>query len=245
MPISYYMRADEIWSLDGAVADTVGVTDTTYENEWLVSSIYGEPARSTVGSITWTVTNPAGRVDAVVFAHHNVRGGHSITIGGTIAASLTVPATRAHGIPRNPFASIAGSSSVTTLSVSVMAAVSPVVGKFFAGALRAVPRAGLLADGLTDGPEGQEANPGFTQGYDNATSRPRVFRGVVRCNDSQADDLMAAYEAQRNGTLPMILIPDIAINDARVVRLRAPGLTRNGLLWRAALEFVEFPQVRW
>lgn len=245
MPISYYCRPDELWSLGGAVADTVGTTDSDYTNEWLCDARYGRPAKASGGSITWTITNPAGTVNFVALAHHTVNGGRSITIGGTIAASLVAPTDRPHRIPRNPFASIAGSSSVTTLSVSIMGNTSPVVCKVFAGALRAVPRAGFLAEQLTDTPVGRDYTPSFIQRYDDGYSAPRVFKGVLRCNDAQADDLMAWSEAQLNGSRPSVFIPNIAVQDTRVVHLDPPVLTRNGLLWRAALTLREYPQARW
>lgn len=246
--ISYYMRPDEVWSYQGSVADTVGTTATDYTNEWLCDGRSGRPARATGGSITWTITNPAGQVDCVVVANHLVDANRSITIGGTISASLTAPARLANGCARNPFASIAGSASVTTLTVSVMANSSPVIiGEVFAGHLRALPRFGFLVDGLDDRYESRGGTyvPGFVPAYDTGVMAPRIWRGTVRCNASQAADMEAWQLAQRNGSRPGVVIPDIAVQDARVVHLDDLTFSRDGLLWRAALTLVEYPSVRW
>lgn len=243
--ISYYGRPDELWSLNGAVADTVGTTDSDYTNEWLADARVGRPARSSVGSITWTVTNPAAFVDFICVANHSVNPARSITIGGSLAASLTVPSVvRTNGIPRNPFTTV-NSASVTTMTVSVMANSMAVNAKLYAGHLRAFPRAGFLVEGLSDTLRGPQVKTGFIQAFDSAESSPRVFQGVVRCNDAQVSDMLALYDSQKNGSLPAILIPDINTNDARVTYLDAPNVARDGLFWKVSLSFTEYPQVRW
>lgn len=247
MPISYYCRPDELWSLGGAVADTVGTTDSDYTNEWLADARYGRPARASSTTMTWTITNTSGTVNFVSMMHHNVSAGRSITIGGTIAASLTVPSpARPNGIPRNPFASIAVNSAVTTMSVAIVGNTSPVIGKVFAGLLRSFPRQGFLVDaGLSDDLKMRPVTPGFLQTYDDGYSAPRTWVGTVRCSDAQADDMLALFEAQKGGSLPAILIPNIGLQDTRAVYFEAPRLKREGLLWRAELSAVEYPQARW
>lgn len=246
MPISYYCRSDELWSLGGAVADTVGATDSDYTNEWLADARYGRPAKATTGTVTWTISNTSGTVNFVSVMHHNIDAGRSITVGGTIAASMAVPSpARPHRIPRNPFASIAVNSAVSTMSIAIASNTSPVVGKAFAGYLRAFPRQGFLVDGLSDESRGRSVTPGFLQTYDDGYSAPRAWGGTVRCSDAQADDMVALFESQKGGSLPAILIPNIGIQDTRAVYFEAPRLRREGLLWRAEVSAVEYPQARW
>jgi hypothetical protein len=247
MSVSYFMRPDENWATNGAVADTVGTTDTDYQNEWLVDGRTGRPVRGQASTMTWTITKTAGYVDGIIVANHNIDAA-TITIGGTISTTITVPTARLNSIPFNPFTIVTPSASCSSMSVGVSGnSVDVVIGEVLAGRLRTFPRGDLLNIDLADAADDrrkQSPTFGHIPPYDDRQAS-RSFIGTVLCTTAQLDDMMAWHESQKNGTLPSGLIINSAVNDARVVHLEPPQARRQSQYWLTVLRFIEYPRSRW
>lgn len=249
MGTPYYMRSDEIWSLNGTVTTTAGTTDSDYTDDWLVDKRPNWPARATNGTVTWSVANTAGYVDGIGIFNHNLDAALVVTIGGGISTTITIPTARPNGIPRNPFKSVTAAPACATLTIAVSGNTNPVtIGSFYAGKKRSFPHTGLSVRGLGGSEddmrhrtEGQTMMP-----YDYGL-RARPLRGNTVCTTAELDDLIAWQESQRGGSIPSILVMDDTANDARLVymTLAYDSIPNASGLWEATLTFQEIPRVRW
>ncbi len=255
---SYIMLPEDDWALNGTVTLTVGTIDSDYLPGWLVDGRSGRPARATSGTATFQITNPNGAVECVVVVNHNIDGARTITLGGDVSATMAAPGTRPNGIPYNPFALVTATGSpggVDTLTVGVSSnSRDLVIGEVFAGVLRAFPNAGLPGSFLLrDNPTRDRQNFrlsnlgefGSVPPYDRGIAGD-TFSGTVICTTSELDDVWGWYDAQKNGSLPLVIILDDTIQDARVVALLEPSavaITTD--LYEVKLTFQEYPRSRW
>lgn len=245
---SLYIRADEVATRNATVTTTVGATDSDYTDDWLCNGKPNVPARATNGTVTWSLAFSSASIDAVVVANHNIDGGATITLGGGLTATPTAPAARKNSIPYNalyyPGTTAAG---VTGFTVGVAAnSANVTIGEVMAGPVRSFPGRGLLLESPSgsnlrrgNGRQSLSVNP-----YDDATAS-RVWQSEVIGTASERDDMMAAFEAQRNASRPMVFIPDSSVNDAWLVEMGEPSWTVVGTFYRITLTFTEIPRVRW
>ncbi len=245
-----YMRSDEIWSLNGAVADTVGATDSDYTNEWLVDARPSWPAKATTGTVTWTITNTAGPVNGIVICNHNLDVA-SVAVSGGVTATVTVPTNRPNSIKRSAFKAVTLVASVTSVAVAISGNSAAVtIGGVYIGKTRAFPYTGFAVRGLSKSEEDFRSDAGgagsFMMPYDNRT-RMRIVRGTTVCTTSELDDLIAWQESQRGGSLPSILVMDDTANDALVgyMSLTYESVANASDLWEAVITFREHPRTRW
>lgn len=244
-----YMRSDEIWSLNGAVADTAGATDADYTNEWLVDSRPSWPARATGTSVTWTITNTTGPANGVAVCNHNLSV--NATLGGDVSATITVPTARPGGVLRTAYKAFTLVSSVSSVTFAVASnAANVTVGGVYIGKSRTFPHTGLSVRGLVVTEEDFRSQAGgpmsHMQPYDPRT-RVRVVRGTTVCTTAELDDLIAWQESQKGGSLPSIYIPDDTGNDAIVgyLSLSYESVPNGSGLWEARVVFSEHPRTRW
>jgi hypothetical protein len=247
----YYIRSDEIWSLNGAVATSSGTTDSDYTDDWLVDSRPGWPAKATTGTVTWTVTKTGGYVDGIGIFNHNLDAALVVTIGGDVSTTITIPTARPSGIPRNPFKSVTAVASCATLSIAIASnSLAVTIGGFYAGKKRTFPHTGLAVRGLSGSEQDFRSRSGgddsMMMPYD-PRQRTRPLRGSTVCTTAELDDLIAWQESQKGGSLPSILIMDDTANDARLVymSLSYDSVPNGSGLWEASLAFSELPRVRW
>ncbi len=244
-----YMRSDEIWSLNGAVATSAGTTDSDYVDDWLADSRPGWPAKATTGTVTWTITKTAGYVNGIGIFNHNLDAALVATIGGTISTTITVPAARPSGIPRNPFKSVTAEPACATMSIAIASNSLPVtIGAVYAGKVRTFPHTGLSVRGLSGSENDFRSQSGdSTMMPFDPRMRTRPLRGSTVCTTSELDDLIAWQESQKGGSLPSVLIMDDTANDAKLVymSLAYDSIPNASGLWEAALTFMELPRVRW
>ncbi len=243
---SYYLSPESMWSLDGAVSGTV---DTDYQAAWLCDARVGRPAKATSGTVTWTITNSSGYVDAIVVANHNIDAGSTITIGGTVSASIISPTARPNSIPFNPWSTCTPSASCSTMSVAVSGnSASVVIGEVLAGRLLEFPGSGLLNADVSTGHQDlrrpSQSSFGSVPPYDPRQAA-RSFSGAVICTTAELDELWALYEAQQNGTRPSVLILDSSLQDAMVGQFDPPEASRDQTIWKVSLAFTEYPRSRW
>ena len=61
----YYVRPDELASLNAAVTTSAGATDADYTDDWVADGRPGRPAKSTTGTVTWSLTFSSAEVGLV------------------------------------------------------------------------------------------------------------------------------------------------------------------------------------
>lgn len=245
-----YMRSDEIWSLDGAVADTVGATDSDYVNEWLVDTRPSWPAKATSGTVTWTITASSGDANCIAICNHNLDVAN-VTIGGGISATVAIPTNRPNSIKRTAFKAFTLVTGLTSCTFGVSGnGANVTVGGVFIGKSRTFPHTGLSVRGLIVTEEDFRSQAGgpmsHMQPYDGRT-RVRVVRGTTVCTTAELDDLIAWQESQRSGSKPSVFFMDDTGNDALVgyMSLTYESVPNGSGLWEAAIVFREHPRTRW
>jgi hypothetical protein len=244
--------APPFWSAHATVTASV---DADYLAAWLCDTRPGRPIRSTSGAFSASIANPSGPVDVMVVGHHNVDPGSLIAIDGDIDASLTVPALPADGIPLNPF-TLAGSPNIAaTLTLAVSGnSVDVVIGEFAAGQLRSIGLPQLSSHRL------EHAHKNIEPAVDVASVLPydkgvamRRLSGTYVLTNTEKDAVEEWYRAERGGSRPSVIIPELDVNDAWFVRFAeppsftpiVPHQTRSVILWVASLIFQELPRSRW
>lgn len=247
MPSFLYVRPDENWALYGAVADTVGATDSDFTNEWLCDGRAGRPVRSTNGTVTWTITNTAAEVGLVAVCHcdSNVNA----TIGGGVTATVVAGALQTDGIRLNGFATVTPVAGVTSMTVGFSGAASAVnVGEVIAGKYRSLTLPIYTADdrGERDFTRPQEMDLSSIPPYDPGLSARKPWEGTFILTTAQRDGVIDWFRAQRNGTRPSLVVPDSSVNDAWVCFISAPQYRPAGPRhWSVSFSMTEVPRVRW
>lgn len=243
----YYMRPDEIWSLQTTQVTAAG-TDTDYLAIWATDGRPGRPYRSDTTTFSLTIQNTSGEVGMVVVANHNLDPGKLLTIFST---SFTVSTeTPADGIPLNPFflRTPANTTTLTIGSTSSANSTNPVIGEVLAGKYRTLTRGVRLADHnfawqqFAADPQAEFAS---VMPYDKALAQ-RTLTGSAVVNNSELEDLKNWFRSQRGWSKPSVIVPDASVNDAWVVSLRSFRYRKlDNELWEVQLEFVEYPRSRW
>ena len=244
-----FLRADENILYGGSVTTSVGATDSTYVDDWLVDGRGTRPAKGTSGTVTWSATGGNGEVGIVVVHAHNVDAGRTITIGGGVSGSTTGPAARTNGIPVNPAIVIASPATTTNVTVGVASnTVTLTIGELLAGKKRALARS--------------LPNTGLEWGYlrhairaeNRRGSVPDLDRGVcarwlkasITLSTADRNVVLDWYEGTKDDTKPSAILPLDDVNDCWVVRFTECSVKpwQNGF-WVVSMEFEEFPRKRW
>lgn len=240
----YYVRPDENWAFDGAVA---GGAATDYLDEWLVDGRWGRPVRATSGTIAWTVTNPSAEVGIVAMCNHNVSVNGAIT--GSVSGTLTAPALPPNGIRINPWVAVTPTATTTlTLTITGNSA-DVIIGELIAGKMRTLSPGASVQNQNTrydDFFAGEEGEFGSIPPYDRGLTR-RAFDFTQYYTGSQLDDILAWRDAQRAGSRPSLIVPDSTKNDAWLVRFSGVSHGKASAIgvYEVDLEFIEYPRSRW
>jgi hypothetical protein len=246
-----YLRAPW-WSANATVTATV---DADYLAAWLCDIRPGRPIRATSGSFSASIANPSGSVDVIVVGNHNLDAGLGIAIDGDIDASMTVPALPPDGIPLNPFtlAGSPGTAATLTLAVSGNSR-DVVIGEFAAGELRSIGLPQLSTHRLEHAHKNIEPNVDVSSvlPYDKGVAMRRLIGRYILTN-TEKEAVEDWYRAERGGSRPSVIIPELDVNDAWFTRFAEPPTftpivgsdDRSELLWAADLTFQELPRSRW
>lgn len=238
-----YVRPDEMWSLNGAVAATV---DADYQASWLTDGRSGRPVRGTSTSFSATITNPAGTVDIIALCNHNVSVSTAIT--GSASGTILAGGLTENGIRLNSYVQV-GAVSATTLTATISSnAATVIVGDLIAGHARTLYPGPALKDQ-------QRADDDYTfQDDSEFSSLYRYDRGVERrafsftqyYSSSQFDDLQSWQRSQRGGSRPSLIIPNVSLKDAWVAHLSPLTYKKQAPeTYAVTLQFVEYPRSRW
>jgi hypothetical protein len=225
---------------------TAGTVDTTYQREWLTDGSPGFPVRKTGGSLSLTIT-PAAAVSCDVFAvcHHKVKQAATISLSGSVTNTIPTAAWPADDIPRNWYRRLTTPVSVASLGVAVTGNTDPVIiGEFYAGLSFTFEID--FGHGRTFDPqrpfewEGEFAS---LAPYDPGLALPRRLRGELALEPSEYADLEAAYLSQRNGSRPVLIIPNDTVNDAWLAQFSFQE--SFSAYSTVTMEIVEIPRTRW
>jgi hypothetical protein len=248
MATSYFGRPDRM--LRGTAANTAGSVNAAggYIVDYVGDSDPWRPTMWTTTSAGASITGSATSINAVVLANTNLDGGLTVTVGG-VASSFTTPTARPNGVPWNGF-SRGVTVSATSISFSVSGNSAAVrVGEFIGVLLETFPRGGLLANDIGYGHSDRRlpsTAPILPRNRYRRGIAGRLFSSSVLCNDyDDADDMMAWYEAQREGSLFSVFVPNSDVNDAWLVALAEPQITYDGGYYRVQLTMEEYPRPRW
>lgn len=249
-----FLRPDENLCYGASVATSSGTTDSTYTDDWLCDGRPGRPAKATGTSVTWAITVPSGTLSIVVLHNHNLTAG-TITIGGTIAPTLTVPTARTNGIPVNPWGTDTEATGTSVTVAIANNAANVVIGEVLAGKVRETSRGLQISRtswGYLDvGVIGRRNRTGSVGERDLGICA-RWLKSTLRCKDSDRALIEGWFEASRSGTRPSVIIPWSDANDAWVVQFSEPPrftplrhISTSSGLWDCDLAFEEEPRRRW
>jgi hypothetical protein len=239
-----YVRPDEAWSLSGTVTTTAGATDSDYTDDWIVDGRVGRPARSTTGTVTWSIAASSGEVGLVAVC--NCNSDVNATIGGGVSGTVTAGALQPNGIRLNGFQTFTP-ANITTLTVGFSGAADDVVlGELIAGKYRTIRAPRFDSDWeIDDYRLNVDAEFGSINPHDRGLES-RKITGFNFYTTADRDLILAWYRAQRAASKPSLIVPDSDVNDAWVVQLLTPKYQRAGAdSWRVELTFVESPRSRW
>lgn len=239
-----YSRPDE--SFVGGSAS--GSVDTDFTANSLVNGAPGDPVKKT-GGLSMTATGLASISVGVVAAINTNAAAGSITIGGGVTATITVPALGAtNAVPLNPYALV---TPVSASSVTVATSGS-VMGELWVGTIRTLER-GLMVEadlGNADNFE-WEGDFGSIPPNDNGVEW-RTLSGTAVVSETGLADIQAWYRSTRRGTLPSLIIPFDGVNDAWLVTFTySVAITwkhpsgGTGSIYKVRFDFKEMPRSRW
>jgi hypothetical protein len=239
-----YMRPDELMTLNGSI---VATAETSYQAAWIGDGRPGFPFKGVSSSLSAVVVGSTKNVSGFVLGHHNVYAPNSITISGI--ASMVAPPIQANSINLNPWVSCATTSiNSFTLAITNNSAGKLIIGELFAGTLRSTTT-GLIQKSVTFDYEAGfidlDAEFDGQSGYDKGFER-RFLTGVLRCNSTDQAAIEAWWKSTRGTSLPSVIIPDDAVQDAWVVKFE--GFQKRPVSYRhaeIAVRFREYSRSRW
>lgn len=239
-----YSRPDE--SFVGGSAS--GSVDADFTASSLVNGAAGDPVKKT-GGLSMTATGLAAVNVGVVAAINTNAAAGTITIGGGVTASITVPAlTATNAVPLNPYALV---STVSASSVT-MSTSGSVMGELWVGAIRTLER-GLMVDADMGNEETYEWEGEFGSIPPNDTGvEARTLTGTAVVSETGLAEIQAWYRSTHRGALPTLIIPFDGVNDAWLVTFsysvaitwkHPSGGTAS--IYKISFTFKELPRTRW
>lgn len=242
-----YLRPDENVLAGRTTVSVTGTPDADHPLSWLTDLRTAFPIRYPSGA--WKVsTSVASRsVKLVVLANHSLDA--NVTLGGTASGTIVVPAAMPNGVRSNPFV-LLGSTvpSVTTLTLEGTNTQAMILGEAFAGVPRVMRSFKMsdMHDEFFDGSQELQGDFMNIPMHDEAREW-RVFGGTQAFTTSECSDLIALWQAQRGMSLPIVLIVNTSINDARIVQMARPIMKQaeHKDWFDVTLLFVEYPRYRW
>ena len=237
-----YLRPDETFG-----TSVSGSVDATYNANWLIDGRPSRPVRYTASGVVYTITGTATDVDFLALGYHALDAALSVSIGGDITDTLTIPAYGANDIPANAYKAITPVSGVDSLTVTVSGNTGSavIIGEFAAGTTRTLPgtlsrHTGFRRNNFT---AQRSLDRAFIPPFDKGMVA-KQWTGTLLLTSTQRDDLIAWEESQQSGTRPSIVVIDSAVWWGYLEvgnEIALPG----GLLWKIDIRFVEIPRTRW
>ena len=228
----------------GAVSG--GTIATDHQRSWLTDLRPSRPARATSGTNSWTITCSGGQCNFLAAANCRLDSGETIDITGSTTATLTVT-KRGDNICKNPWSYFTPAVAAATLNVGVTGNSNEVViGEFFGGYARELTR-GTKPGGRrtkeyrTTTPENWSSIPGYSP-------RQNRFRKSfdVTVTKAQYEAIQLWEEQTYNGTLPSVIVPDLAVNDCFVVKFLGFEFDKqNPDTYNITLNFLELARKEW
>lgn len=216
---------------------TASAEETGYEAEYLVSANPSRPAKlsTTTGYWDLTFSSPVTIVAAALL-YHNLDAGladvelQELSGSPATIATFTIPTHHEDGWPVSPWVEF---DPVTTsaLRLDFNAANSLAI---TVGRLLLLTSIRDLGTDVRWGVEEQEEHGIIEQStalgvetiYDLGGKRRR-FVGDFGLIDTEATELISLYRSARSRILPWLLIPDVDVNDAWLVRFEDTGWSRT------------------
>jgi hypothetical protein len=236
----YSLPGDDIAATYATVV-TASAEDPDYLAVNIASGSPSRPAKLTTTS-GWFVYDfgVAVNIAAVALIYHNLDAGLAVTIQANVAdawgappvsQALTIPAHHEDGWPVSPWALIAGSPSYRwwRLNITGVNSLTIAIGRWvLVGALR------QLTEDVLWGEEEREEHTiveqrtelGIETIYDLGGKR-RHFSGEFGILNTSAATLQSLYRSAKGRTLPWLLVPDTAVNDAWFVRFEESQFSRT------------------
>lgn len=218
--------------------------DEEYPAANIISVSPSRPAKLTDVEGYWELAfaAPIDVIGAAVI-YHNFDAGLDVTIedGGAFSQAITIPAHHEDGWPISPFVlfDAVETSDTWRLSINAPNSLNLQVGRLILfTALRDFGtdvRWGVVEDedyGVIE----QETDAGVETIYDLGGKRRR-FAGELGYRDDEASALLTLHRSAKQRVLPWLLIPDLEVNDAWLVRFEQTFSSRT----RVGPNFNSFP----
>lgn len=245
----FYVRPDENWAYNATVTLTAGTVDSDYSASWLTDGRAGRPVLCTSGTATFRLSASSAEVGIIAVCHHRLDAALDVTVSNGLSATITTNTpTPPSGIPLNPYTTVTP-TNVTALDFAISGnSTNVLIGEIIAGKKRTLRLPSLKSDDRAMANFARKLDIEFPSinPYDPALEARDPWKGTFHLTTTELDDVIAWYQAQRNGTRPSLVVPNTSVNDAWVCFLQAPQYRPLGpSLWAVMLTFVEVPRSRW
>lgn len=242
-----FLPANKNVAAGRAVTSTAGTPDSDNSLSWLTDENPATPIQYSAGA--WGVSVSIASEDVQLVALVNSSIDANVTVGGSVSGTIVPGTLQSNNIRLNPYlllnAPVTGATSITLSGTN---SGRMLLGELFAGVpidlkpLRMSDARGSFDDGGQD-VAGEFMNvPLHTRGL-----QWRVWEGSQLYTQSEVDDIVDAWQAQKGNRRPSLLILDDTVNDARAVLLSKPQPKHNDRsdLFEVTLRFIEFPSYEW
>lgn len=225
----YALPSDDLAT---AATVTASAADPGYVAANLVRNPPSRPAKLTTNTGYWDLVFAAPvEIGAMAMLYHNIDSGLDVTLepdGGT-PINIDVPSWHPDGTPISPFQEFDAQTSDTwRLSINAANTLTIDVGRLMLfAALRD------LGNDVRWGVEEDEEYGLIEQATELGVEliapiggKRRRFSGEFALDNTHAATLTALFQSAQSRYLPWLLIPDVAVNDAWIVRLEENKFTR-------------------
>jgi hypothetical protein len=240
-----YLAAHKNLAMHGSASATV---DADYLDDWLNDGRPGRPARGTSGTLSATSTNAStGNVNLVAIVNHNLNA--NVTLGGSLAGTITAPATQQNGIPLNVFVSITLTAGVGSFTIAASNSGTWVIGEVMAGEATSLTLPLYTSDEIeeNDFARSIEMDLSSIPPYDAGLKARTWSCTWPALTVAERDGLIAARDAQRSNTRPTLVVRISDVNDAMCGFITALSYQPSQVpaRYEVSMTFSEIPRVRW
>ena len=240
-----YLRPDEMMTANATVTVNSSTLDTAYTAGWLCDLRVGFPVRGASTGLDLTVVGTTKTVDFVAATHLRLDDAVNITLSAGLTATLDGGDTPPNGIPINRYKVIAPASSSGCRFVITGNSVAPIVGEFWAGASRTLPRElrlgaqhSMQRHNLSADAEFASILP-YNKGLDG-----EVLTGNQVYSASEFLHIQDWYRSCRDGSLPTVIVTCDGV--CRVVFFTDLTFEEMALEhYRVFFTFTELPRTGW
>ena len=235
-----------IWSYSrtGNVSGTA--VDDEYNINWLTDGRGSFPILVDGNSGSWTVVNTAALIDTVAICNHRVKV--DVAVSGGISGTILPAVAEVQDILLNPFLRVAAPASTSSLTISISGnSEDIIIGELVAGPLQTI-RLPFWEDesmeerDFSNASDDDNGIPPYDEGEEG-----RIWTGRQIYTTAELTILRNWRKAQRGASLPSLIIPELAVNDAWLGRIEIVGWSPAGGagLWRVEFRIIEYKRSRW